>query len=381
MSENEAVQAEPAQVTFVGGKAIEQTESLDSGLDRDSREEAKAAVRKAIQEAGESSAKTAKENRGKDPFSAADGVPERGTDGKFLPKDAPKEPAKTEPEEELDLDKASVKQLLKARERVAAIKREGSEFKGELAKERQELASQQADLKRAYQEIQALRNQVQRDHASMQALKSDPARAIRELGYDPEQYIIDLAQEGTPEGQAKRQHRELQAQIKEMQDWKTEQLRQTQNWQAQQQEAAVRHQRDNAVKNFLNLGLNEEKYPHVANFYKGRERALVAEADLTAEEYRTLSGGREGSFEDILDFLEDQVAEKANSWYSKKVGAGSKATQAPTPKANSKGKALNPEGSGERRTLAPRDLSGLDADERIEAAKQAVAIAMANSRA
>ncbi len=379
MSEAEAtVQSEPAQVTFVGGKAIEQTEAVDSNLDRDSREEAKAAVRKAIQEAGESSAKTAKENRGKDPFKPE--IPERGEDGKFLPKDGPTEPAKDAPEEDLDLDKASVKQLLKARERVAAIKREGSEVKGELARERQELSNQQAELRRAYQEIQAMSAQVKRDHAAIQSLKSDPARAIRELGYDPEQYIIDLAQEGTPEGAAKRQHRELQAQIKEMQDWKAEQLRQAQDWQSQQHEAAVRHQRDNAVKNFLNLGLNEEKYPHVANFYKGRERALVAEADLTAEEYRTLSGGREGSFEDILDFLEDQVAEKANSWYSKKAGAGSKATQAPAPKGVSKGKALSPEGSGERRTLAPRDLSGLDADERLEAAKQAVAIAMANSR-
>jgi hypothetical protein len=45
-------------VTFVGGKAIEQHDAPDTNLDADTREDAKEAVRRAIEEAGEE----AKEN-------------------------------------------------------------------------------------------------------------------------------------------------------------------------------------------------------------------------------------------------------------------------------------------------------------------------------
>ncbi len=384
-------------VTFVGGHAIEQTEGLDSNLEPDERETAVEAVRKAIKEAGESSAENAKTRKADDPFrpegaksdkdsekKGESDTPERGSDGKFLPKtgsakvaDKPGAKDTAEVEEALDLDKASVKQLLKQREKVAAMKRDA---KDEISKERQEFQRMQSEHQAQVQQFQQAQAQLKRQYQSLQALKADPARAIRELGMEPEQYILDLAQEGTPEGIQKRQYRELQAQIEEMKQWKVDQARQAQ----QAQEQAYTHQivqaRQHAVKTFTDLAMNEEKYPHVANFYEGQHKALVAFGDLAAEEYRGLSGGKEGSFEDILDYIEDQLAEKAKSWYSKRSGQQVKTTASNSEKPKSKGKTLNPEASGERRTLQARSLRDLDGDERLEAARQAVSVALANSQ-
>ncbi len=381
-------------VTFVGGKAVEQTEALDSNLETDEREAAKAAVRKAIQDAGDESADDAKSGKsrasGNKELQASDDedvapkreVPtERGPDGKFLPRDG--KPTEKKPDgaddngEELDLDKATVKQLLKQRERIAAIKREG---KDEISKAQRDFQNQQQQFQQMQQQFAQERAQLEKERKSWQAIKSDPARAIREGGYDPEQFIMDLAQEGTPEGQAKRQHRELQAQLAEIKQWREEQAQAQQRQQYQAQQYQQAKARQDAVQGFVKLGLDEEKYPHVANFYQGQERALVAFGDLAAEEYRHLSNGKEGSFEDILDYIEDQLAEKANNWYSKKQKGGQRSDTQTQEKPKSKGKTLSPEASGERRSHAKNVLADLDGDERLEAAKQAVAVAMAKSR-
>ncbi len=395
--------SEESVVTFVGGKAVEQSEGLDSNLETDEREAAKAAVRKAIQDAGDESADDAKSGKsrasGNKELQASDdedvapkreAPAERGPDGKFLPRDGTKPKEKPtgsdvasrlqgDNGEELDLDKATVKQLLKQRERVAAIKREG---KDEVSRAQQEFQAQRQQFQQMQQQFAQERAQLEKERKSWQAIKSDPARAIREGGYDPEQFIMDLAQEGTPEGQAKRQHRELQAQLAEIKQWREEQAQAQQRQQYQAQQYQQAQARQNAVQGFVKLGLDEEKYPHVANFYQGQERALVAFGDLAAEEYRHLSNGKEGSFEDILDYIEDQLAEKANNWYSKRGKGSQKAdTQNSQEKPKSKGKTLSPESSGERRSHAKNVLLDLDGDERLEAAKQAVAVAMAKSRA
>lgn len=388
-------------VTFVGGKAVEQTEALESNLETDEREAAKAAVRKAIEAAGDESADDAKSGKSRasgnrdlkesEPDDAPvpkkePGPAERGPDGKFLPRDGSVPKPKTETtgkddsgeEEPLDLDKASVKQLLKQRERVATMKREA---KDEISRAQQEFQAQQRQFHQMQQQMAQERAQLERERKSWQAIKTDPARAIREGGYDPEQFILDLAQEGTPEGQAKRQQREIQSQLAEIKAWREEQAQQQQQQRAHYQQQQAVQARQSAVQDFVKLGMNEDKYPHVANFYAGQERALVALGDLTAEEYRSLSNGKEGSFEDILDYLEDQLAEKAKAWYSKNGKGSQKAdTQITQEKPKSKGKTLSPESSGERRSHTKNALADLDGDERLEAAKQAVARAMAESR-
>ncbi len=77
-------------VTFVGGKAVEQTEALESNLETDEREAAKAAVRKAIEAAGDESADDAKSGK-----SRASG----NRDIKAEPDDAPVPKREHEPAE------------------------------------------------------------------------------------------------------------------------------------------------------------------------------------------------------------------------------------------------------------------------------------------
>lgn len=387
MSEVVSVDAsEGTNVTFVGGKAIEQTEAQESNLPQDEREAAKAAVKKAISEAakatGEEAAETAKAQRKANPW-RPDGAEttERGPDGKFLPKEAKAEAKpEAEPEEDLDLDKASVKQIIKAREKVAQIKREA---KDESSKARQEIESSRAQLNQFYQQLEHQKAQLARETQRLQGLRSNPAQALREMGIDPQQYILDLAQDGTPEGEQKRQFKAIQDQIEEMKAWKQEQANHFQRQQQEQQLQYHKQVRQNAVGTFLKLGLDEEKYPHVSQFYGGRQKALVAEGDLISEEYRNLTG-KEGSYEEILDYIEDELADRAKSWYSKTYGKAQKVSADTTPPKtqvkSAKGKSLNPEASGERRTLSPKDLRDLDSDERLEAAKQAVKQALASSK-
>lgn len=372
---------ESAQVTFVGGKAVEQSEGLDSNLEADERTAAKEAVRKAIEAAGKESAEDAKSDRAKDPFKPAgtSASPERGSDGKFLPKDkesAP-EPKKDDAEEEvIDPAKASVKQLLKAREKVASIKREATDERALLAREKEEWTRQRQQEQAQFQHQMA---QLARQQQAINALAKDPARAIRELGLNPEEYILQLAQEGTPEGQAARRQREVDQQLAEIKSWKEEQARQAEEWRRQQQVHQMVAFREKAVREFTDLGLKDEKYPLTATFFKGNEKALVAWGDLAAEEYRSLSGGREGSYEDILDYIEDQLAERSNHWYTK--GKGQQGGQKPKEQpSKSKGMSLSPDQSGERRALQPKNLGDLDGDERLEAARQAVAVALAASK-
>ena len=383
---SEVSNVEPA-VTFVGGKAVEQTEQVESTTDPDVREDAMEAVRKAIKEAGESAAKEAESY--KSPLAKAAAkekeTPERGSDGKFLPKDGKSSPKQSEDDsepvetasEKFDPETASVKQLLKAREQVAGMKREAkdevSKAKAEIEAARQQLAQQQQQQQQAW-------NQIQRELNNLKRLKSNPAQAVREAGWDPEQFIIDLANDGTPEGKSQRELRELRNQIAEMQTWKAQQAKLLEEQQYNYHVEQARTARRNAVDSFTKLAMDGEKFPHVAAFYKGRDRALVAEGDIIAEEYRNLSNGKEGTFEQILEFIEDELADRMKGWYTTKSGSQQDDTKPQPKKKVEKGKALSPDGSGERRALKPKDLTDLDADERREAAKQAVAVALAASK-
>src|SRR5688572_4833420 len=196
----EAVEAQGPNVTFVGGRAIEQTESLGSNVEPDVRAEALEAVREAIKQAGESSAESAKSSKAKDPYKPAGTEPDRGPDGKFLPKSDPGDNVEPKTEgtnaesEPPDPAKASVKELLKAREKVAAAKREAKQANDALSQERQAFESQKSQLAQQMQQMQALQAQLQRQAQALQKFKQDPASAVREFGWEPEQFILDLAQ-------------------------------------------------------------------------------------------------------------------------------------------------------------------------------------------
>lgn len=374
-------------VTFVGGRAVEQHDAGDTpdGAHGDELAAAKEAVRKALaKEAGEEGAKTAKKSKDSDAYTPP-GMKRGKSDDEEAPaseKAKPKAKAKEgpgdEPAEDSEEAKA-VKHVLKQREKLAKAKQQ----------QNNEFQQQQQQLQQQWAQIQAENARIQREKERLLALKKDPARAVREAGWDPEEFILDLARDGTPEGQQARLLRELKEQQAQMLQWKEEQAQAQRQAQEQYQMQRMVQARQNIEKTFTDGAMNGEKYPHLAAFYKGREHALIAEGDLVAAQYREASGGNECSLEQIADYIEEQLAERANAWYesksaSKKLANGAQEVAAPEGKGKpaqggSRGKALTGSVASERRALG-RDLSDLDGEERLLAAREAVKVAMSSSR-
>lgn len=367
-------------LTFVGGKAIEQHEALDSNVEADVREEAMEAVREAIKGAAEESKSSAGKASKNDGFNAGakkdtDEAPERGPDGKFLPR---KDKAEEDDDEELpDPSKASLKQLLKNRDKITAQKREQHDA---FAQQRQQLEAETRKIQETWAQMQHMQQEIARERAKLELFRKNPAAAIRELGYEPEQFILDLAQDGTPEGQAQKQMREFQRQMQEMNAWKEEQARQAQEAQERAMWDQQVQYREHIKSTFLGDALNEETRPHTAAFYKGRENALMAQADFIAAEYRQMSGGREASLQEVADYIEEDLAERASRWYESRNGQQKVSAQSPArPGKGSKGKSLNPDAVSERRSLGRKTLKDVDDEERLAAAKEAVGLALQDS--
>lgn len=378
--------SDDTQVTYVGGKAIEQSEAAESNLEADEREAAKAAVAEAIKgaakEAGDSAEKASKQDPYKPAGAKAEAPKKDPETGRFLPKgekEAPKEEAEGEEEEELDLSKAGLKQLLKQREKVAKLK---ASAKDELSKEREKIAEETRKLQDTWSQMQAMQEDIKRQRAVLEGLKKDPAKAVREYGWEPEEFIVNLAKDGTPEGIAERQRREMQAELAEIRAWKTEMAqREQQARQWQQQQQMVNH-RSQIEKQFLDLAFDAEKNPHIAEMYKGRENALIAEGDLMAHEFRQLSGGREANLSEIVEFIEETLAERFSLLYEKKSGLKKDIdpqVDGKKPAKGSKGKTLTPEMTSQRSTLNKKALKDLDEEERLAAAKESVGLAIAGA--
>lgn len=381
-------------LTFVGGKAIEQHESLDSNVDAETRSEAMDAVREAIKNAGKEAKDSAEKASKQDPYKPAGAkddkddqgekspvvkkpaktgneTPERGPDGKFLPKEG-KGNDEGNQEEDSEPD-TSLKRLLKHRQDNAAPKKEAQD---RFAKERAEIEAKTKEIQQVWAQIQQEQARIQRERERFEKLRRDPAAAIREVGWEPEQFIVDLARDGTPEGQAARQQRELQQQLQEMKEWRAQQERNFQEAQQRQHWEQQAQYRQHIIKTFTEDALNEELRPHTAAVYKGRESALMDLADRIAQEYRDLSGGKEASLKEVADFIEEELAERLNGWYDKRTGTKVAASDGAKPGKGSKGKSLTPEAASESRSLGRKGLKDLDEEERKAAAKAAVAAAL-----
>lgn len=369
-------------VQFVGGVAVEQTDgsAIEEG-GNENREAAKAAVRKALGGAKKApkEAPEAKEpSEAKEPQEADK---EEEEDKASEDEDeAPKSKAKKKDEDEdLDPDKASLKQVLKHREKIAKAKADQSKAW------REEQAQLQAQISQQRQMLQQEQMRVQQEMAKLQKLRSDPAAAVRENGWDPEEFILNLAQSGTPEGKQQAQMRMMQQQLQEQAQWREQMLQAQQRAAEEAQHRQAAEYRTHVERTFLKSALDEKKYPHIAEMYKGREAALVSEGDIIAAQFRHLTG-READFAtDIPDYIEEVLAERAKAWYDKfgksKYGSQQVDESAEEESASEVenrtsgrkpiGKTLNPDSSGERRALSRIDKD-LDGDERIELARAEV---------
>jgi hypothetical protein len=366
------------EVTYVNGHAVEQTTSGDEpdGDHGDELAAAKAAVKAALQDEGKKAAKESKEHLDKDPLQKA--ARERGEDGKFVKAEDDKSDkpegkvakAVKEPEEESDAS-----QLRKALQE----RKEAARYKAEAAAE---VEAMRTEARTFYQQLQKEKQEVAKEKERLAMLRKDPLRAIRENGWDPEEFILDIANDGTPEGQAKRLQRERDAEIAELKAWREEQKQAgiKQQEAAKQQEKA--HFRNQVEQEFLKTaaqrdGAGEHVNVHLVSMYKDDPGALCEAADRVAERYRATTG-KEATFGELVEYLEERAAK----WYksmSERKGVSQADTSVtkgkPTPGSATGKKSLSPAGSSERRSLGS-PFKDLDGDERLEAAKEAVRIAI-----
>ncbi len=359
-------------VTFVNGIAAEQQTAGESAQPADEREAAIKAVKEALQTEGKKAAKEAKEAHDQDPLRPREST-DRDETGRFKAKAAEDKP---EPDvkaaKSAEEDAESLKNVLKQRKQLAAAKQ-----------------AQSAETQRAMAEVRAYKQQldmekaeIERERQRFQVLRKDPAKAFREMGWDPESAILDMAREGTPEGMAARQQREMQQQLAEIRQWKEEQAQQAQRQQEQRQHQQQVHYRQQVENAFTGMALNEEKHPHLAGMYKGQEALLLSQADVIAEQYRNLTG-KEASLEDVAEYLEERSANWYKSMRTKDNGSSGQQAPATVSKGkpaqgNATGVSLTPAGSSERRSLG-KMLQDLDGDERLAAAREAVGAAFRHS--
>lgn len=359
-------------VTFANGIAVEQvTEGQEPvGDHADEVSAAKEAVRKALgldkKDSDDSSEEPASDK--------SDGkkTPDRGEDGKFKPK----EPKETKPEDNQteDADKATKEpdEDAKQLKRALSERKEAAKLKAQASAE---LEKARAEARQVYQHFQREREELNREKARIELLKKDPLKAIRENGWDPEEFILDIANDGTPEGQAKRQARELQQHLRELQEWKRAQ---EESVEAQRREYAEQQKveaRAAVERDFLRTA--GEKLPdgshrnhHIVSMYKEDPAALIVQADIVANRYRQATG-KEATYAEIVEYLE----ERASKWY-KELSAPKAGSQvsAPPAQGSSGKKSLGQAGSTERRSLGT--VQDLDGEERLEAAKEAVRSAL-----
>lgn len=367
---------EMENVQFVGGVAVEQEDNSATESSNENREAAVAAVRKALGKKTEAKApaepkepKESKEPEAEEP--AEEDADEEAPKAKAKPK--------KEAEEEVDPETAPLKQVLKQREKIAKAKADQSKaWQDEQRRWQEQITQQRQELQREQQKLQ---QELQR----MQLLRTDPAAAVRANGWEPEDFILNLAQSGTPEGKAQAELRAIKQQIAEQAQWREQQLQAQQKAAEEAQYHQAVHYRQHVEKTFLGSAMDEKKYPHIAEMYKGREAALVAEGDLIAAQFRQLTGREADFMTDIPDYIEEVLAERAKAWYDK-VGKSKYGSQQVDESAEEEsaqeevsrtsgrkpiGKTLNPDSSGERRALSRMDKD-LDGDERIELARAEV---------
>lgn len=371
------------EVTYVNGHAVEQTTSGETpdGDHGDELAAAKAAVKAALEEDGKAAAKESKEHLDKDPIQKA-AKRERGPDGKFLKDEdaegtteAPSKPAKVVKPAE-DEEASQLRKALQERKETARYKAEAAA----------EVEAARNEARQFYQQLQKEKQELAKEKERLAMLRKDPLRAIRENGWDPEEFILDIANDGTPEGQARRLQRERDAEFQEMKAWREEQKQAVikQQEAAKQQEKA--HFRNQVEQEFLKTAATrneagEHVNVHLVSMYKDDPAALCEAADRVAERYRATTG-KEATFAELAEYLEERAAKWYKSMSERKGVSQADASVTkgkPTPGSATGKKSLSPAGSSERRTLGS-PYKDLDGDERLEAAKTAVRVAIHSAK-
>lgn len=237
--------------------------------------------------------------------------------------------------------------MIRAREKAQKVRDEAE-------KHASEARAQHERNKQEWEQLQKLRAETESERQRILKLRSDPMGAIRELGWDPNDLVTNVARQGTPEWQElQRFQTELSkrdselAELRQYMQQQKQRDEQLQQHYRQQQEQAVRA---NVEKQFFDL---IAPHPELTEVWSPEELVMKGDriADLAFEKT-----GKYPPLEEIRDRLVAEAKQRLDKLRHQEDGAG---------KAAAKGKVANGQrtlsaaATGERRTTSKsyRELS------------------------
>ncbi len=281
------------------------------------------------------------------------------------------EPAADEEKAAPAAEDKSIARILKQREQAAKAKTEAQR-----ALEESRAAIEEA--RTAREELAKEREEIAREKAKLAKLKNvqEAPEALKELGWDPDDFIASAARANTPEGKLEALVRKQAETIAKLEakanGWEEE--REQQKVSAQKQAETARIQQ--AEETFSKIALDATKYPALANLYEDERDVLLFKAHSVARQYRAATGGEEATFEQIADYLNEQAQAKLGNG-AKKQDAPKNGKAPPAGRPTGKRTLTGADGS-ERRSVAAVDKTD-DLDEMRRRARAAAEKAIRES--
>lgn len=310
-----------------------------NGDDRRARREAAVA---AMNAATKQAAKAASTPRAaEEPQEAA----EEHDDGEEVADEPPALLRGAEAQQEADEaeDEPKLAAVVRAREKANRLRREAEAQRMEIERDRMRL-----DMER--REVEQLRK-------AREAMARDPLAGLKELGVDLRDLTERAAMEGTPDAQLRELREALEAQRKELEDYRRGQT-------AREMEQT----RAKAESEFFGLAAREEEFPFLAARAELHPELVKAQAYQLQDQYYKQTG-KVPSLQEIaeaLDYLASEeyrhVSEREARRGASKAAAPGNGPAAGKPRTS---RTLSTSRAGEKSTASP-DLRGMSRDARKE---------------
>ena len=240
-------------------------------------------------------------------------------------------------------DEPKLAAVVRAREKANRLRREAEAQRLEIERERMRL-----DMER--REVEQLRK-------AREAIARDPLAGLKELGVDLRDLTERAAMEGTPEAQLRDLREALEAQRKELEDYRRGQT-------AREMEQT----RAKAETEFFGLAKQEEQFPFLAARAELHPELVKAQAYQLQDQYYRQTG-KVPSLQEIaeaLDYLASEeyrhVSEREARRGASKAAAPGNGPAAGKPRTS---RTLSTSRAGEKSTASP-DLRGMSRDARKE---------------
>lgn len=240
-------------------------------------------------------------------------------------------------------DEPKLAAVVRAREKANRLRREAEAQRMEIERDRVRL-----DMER--REVEQLRK-------AREAMARDPLAGLKELGVDLRDLTERAAMEGTPDAQLRELREALEAQRKELEDYRRGQT-------AREMEQT----RAKAETEFFGLAKQEEQFPFLAARAELHPELVKAQAYQLQDQYYKQTG-KVPSLQEIaeaLDYLASEeyrhVSEREARRGASKAAAPGNGPAAGKPRTS---RTLSTSRAGEKSTASP-DLRGMSRDARKE---------------